>query len=123
MVGPMFTDAEWDLISELMRNKQKLAIEEGRLVAWSHPATGRDYWVHNPDKCRGERCVFHNPTPHSMSDRPIVIRETGLIERTCIHGIGHPDPDSQDYMDRTTGQGYGVHGCDGCCSSRSVPSS
>jgi hypothetical protein len=39
-----------------------------------------------------------------------------LSERTCPHGIGHPDPDSLDwlaiYSNRDT---WAIHGCDGCC--------
>lgn len=29
-------------------------------------------------------------------------------ERTCPHGVGHPDPDDVLNEDK-------VHGCDGCC--------
>lgn len=43
-------------------------------------------------------------------------RETGLIEHTCIHGVGHPAWGSTDWMTQTTGQeSWDVHGCDGCC--------
>lgn len=34
-----------------------------------------------------------------------------IMERICIHGVGHPDPDDykmQDPHER-------IHGCDGCC--------
>jgi hypothetical protein len=42
-----------------------------------------------------------------------------LMERTCPHGIGHPDPDHVGYGRATAGT-YSVtgprrHGCDGCC--------
>lgn len=30
----------------------------------------------------------------NMSTWPTVHRESGLVERKCPHGIGHPDPDS-----------------------------
>jgi hypothetical protein len=112
----MFTDAEWNQILELMVAKQKTALADGTMVEWTDPI-GRKYIVHAPSKCEGKPCVFHNPTPHSMSDRPIILRETGLIERSCPHGIGHPDPDSVDYY----GEGWGIHGCDGCCRSSSHP--
>ena len=81
---------------------------------WVDPS-GQTYYVHPSKNCEGERCLIHNPTDHIMRDWPIVLRETGLIERTCSHGIGHPDPDSVDYLNRTIGKGWGVHGCDGCC--------
>jgi hypothetical protein len=46
-----------------------------------------------------------------MRDLPQHYRDdTGLMERTCPHGIGHPDPDGAG------SPGYiGEHGCDGCC--------
>ena len=50
-----------------------------------------------------------------MSTWPKVRRESGLIERKCPHGIGHPDPDSVAEMEATGRKGYDVHGCDGCC--------
>jgi hypothetical protein len=71
---------------------------------------------HHPlENCDGTHCPFHNPSDHVMLDWPMQLRETGLIERVCPHGIGHPDPDSAQYFDDTVGSGFGVHGCDGCC--------
>ena len=81
---------------------------------WTDPE-GQRWWVHEKDKCDGERCIFHNPTEHGMREWPIILRETGLIERRCEHGVGHPDPDSVDFFLRTVGEGWDVHGCDGCC--------
>lgn len=46
-----------------------------------------------------------------------IIRETGLVEYVCEHGVGHPDPESAKKM----GEGWGVHGCDGCCSRDDFP--
>lgn len=90
------------------------AIKDGRLVSWESP-TGQLLWVHNPDKCAGQVCVFHNPSKHGMSTWPVNIRETGLIERMCYHDdqqpVGHPDPDSVAFL----GESFGIHGCDGCC--------
>ena len=61
-------------------------------------------------------CPFHAPSDHPMVDWPMWLRETGLIERTCPHGVGHPDPDSAAYMDtQFPGGASGAHGCDGCC--------
>lgn len=63
------------------------------------------------------KCVIHNPSRHKMTGWPKVVRATTLIERTCPHGVGHPDPDSVAYMNWATKQkSWGVHGCDGCCS-------
>lgn len=63
-------------------------------------------------------CPFHDPSMHVMADWPMSLRETGLIERICPHGVGHPDPDSAAFI--ATGYGHPVqtwltHGCDGCC--------
>ncbi len=73
---------------------------------------------HHPKSiCEGDvhGCPFHKPSLHAMIEEPMLLRETGLIERICPHGIGHPDPDSIGWMDRHGRPGYGVHGCDGCC--------
>lgn len=78
---------------------------------------------HTKDKCAGQRCIFHNPTKHKMRKWPMNLRldawAAPLIERICEHGVGHPDPDSVDYMERVSPKGskgtWGVHGCDGCC--------
>ena len=53
-----------------------------------------------------------------MKDWPLNLRESMLMERICSHGIGHPDPDSLAWMERNGREGYGVHGCDGCCSGK-----
>ncbi len=52
------------------------------------------------------------------------IRETGLLEWVCEHGIGHPDFQSANEMDKTHGHEPGtwsVHGCDGCCGHPDFP--
>ncbi len=49
-------------------------------------------------------------------------RETGLVEHVCQHGIGHPNAGSIIWMEEKTGQdGWGVHGCDGCCTRDNWP--
>ena len=70
-------------------------------------------WAHKKDKCAGEHCTIHNLSNHSMRSFPQWFRlDRGIMERTCPHGIGHPDPD--DY--KVAMYPYeGVHGCDGCC--------
>ena len=40
------------------------------------------------------------------------VRETGLLEHVCQHGVGHPDPASATALG---GGAWHVHGCDGCC--------
>lgn len=77
----------------------------------------REVWVtgqaqivlpHSRSNCDPGPCVVHNPTNHHMRDWPTLYRfDRGMTERTCPHGIGHPDPD-----DPSTDT---VHGCDGCC--------
>lgn len=73
--------------------------------------------IHHPDRCEGEPCVIHHPSHHSMVGFPRHLRETGLVERICPHGIGHPDPDSGAWLTRLTGKNrrWDLHGCDGCC--------
>lgn len=54
-----------------------------------------------------------------MKEWPQTWRANAGMERTCEHGVGHPDPDSLAYMRRTQGDSVAnalsVHGCDGCC--------
>lgn len=83
--------------------------------------------VHPDANCEGEWCCMHNPSPHHMWQWPMHIRTSGIMERTCPHGIGHPDPDSLAYWDRIHDArsvemgidrhrgGLGAHSCDGCC--------
>ena len=50
--------------------------------------------MHKPNKCAGHYCSIHNPSNHHMKDWPLVWRrDTLMMERTCPHGVGHPDPD------------------------------
>jgi hypothetical protein len=88
--------------------------------------------VHHPAVCRGQGCIVHHPSAHHMNRWPITWRGSGrLCERTCEHGIGHPDPDDVDHAYRVVERLHGrvtdyrermadanaltVHGCDGCC--------
>lgn len=94
---------------------------------------------HTADRCSGEFCCIHNPSDHHMNAWPLQLKMSGQMERTCPHGIGHPDPDSIAYFNRVEAnrlqrsgpdeypRGFyeqqadenlgwrGVHGCDGCC--------
>lgn len=42
--------------------------------------------------------------------------DTGVMERVCAHGVGHPDPDQP----WPAGDWRWVHGCCGCCLAPSV---
>lgn len=73
--------------------------------------------THSEDSCRGEWCVLHNPSNHKMRSWPTLWRDDRkMMERTCPHGVGHPDPDDFAYQIRNgRSNSVGVHGCDGCC--------
>lgn len=71
--------------------------------------------IHKPETCAGEACPFHNPSDHNMVYWPIVVRASAQVERTCEHGVGHPDPDSLAWFKRQGNPSMGTHGCDGCC--------
>lgn len=70
-----------------------------------------DVWLkcHLESDCKVyEYCTVHKRSDHSMRSFPQHWRsDRGIMERTCPHGIGHPDPD-----DITNDR---AHGCDGCC--------
>lgn len=64
--------------------------------------------VHREADCLVTPCTIHSPSEHHMRGWPLLWRgDRRIFERTCPHGVGHPDPD--DIFDE------GVHGCDGCC--------
>lgn len=75
--------------------------------------------IHPQSKCAGEGCIVHNPsdTRANREGWPYSFREDGLrIERTCPHGVGHPDVDHLAYLVAMQGgDHWGGHGCDGCC--------
>lgn len=72
--------------------------------------------VHPEAACAGRACVIHNPSDHPLRDRPLLWRaDRRLMERTCVHGVGHPDPDDVAYQKSIGNRSVGVHGCDGCC--------
>ena len=47
-----------------------------------------------------------------------LVRETGLLEDVCEHGVGHPNRAWLAEYDPHGERRWGVHGCDGCCSRR-----
>jgi len=70
---------------------------------------------HDSVECWDEVCSLHSRTEHHMRKWPQNWRaDRYLMERTCPHGVGHPDPD--DYTLMNAAPGADVHGCDGCCS-------
>ena len=72
--------------------------------------------VHPPSQCKGGVCFVHSPTEHHMRGWPVVFRQDRFLwERTCPHGVGHPDPDQLPYWRESGQDGKAVHGCDGCC--------
>ena len=44
-----------------------------------------------------------------------VKRASGLVEDVCVHGVGHPNPQSLEVLEAQGLKGFGIHGCDGCC--------
>lgn len=88
---------------------ERIAIHGGRIIS-----------VHKEnDGCCTHGCPIHHPTdPHK--DWPLVWRDDRyLFERLCPHGVGHPDLDSLNYLERM-GKNFtheSAHGCDGCCRS------
>lgn len=84
------------------------------------PAANGTIIVHARSVCGGF-CPIHNPSEHHMRTWPLIWRDDRKIfERQCHHGVGHPDPDTLEYLKVKYGELHagieGVHGCDGCCS-------
>jgi hypothetical protein len=44
-----------------------------------------------------------------------VVRESGLVEDVCIHGVGHPNKEWLNINDPDGKKGFGIHCCCGCC--------
>jgi hypothetical protein len=106
-----------------MNKKQALAaakragIDKNRIAHLEHTD---DYMItHAPDKCAGQECCIHNRSNHVMREFPQLFRwDRGIMERTCPHGVGHPDPDQEAFLELVFGDAAWaewVHGCDGCC--------
>lgn len=80
------------------------------IVALEHSEVNSS--VHSESVCNGTPCPVHHKTDHHMRGMVQSLRpDTGVIERICEHGVGHPDPDSWSYLETW----QLVHGCDGCC--------
>ncbi len=45
-----------------------------------------------------------------------IVRENGLVEDICEHGIGHPNEEFLNTHPKITKRlCLDIHGCDGCC--------
>lgn len=83
------------------------------MVACTEPAFGSYIGVlrlsvHPGRDCAGRPCAIHNPSDHVLSGQPQLWRaDRHMMERICVHAIGHPDPDGL--------QTDAGHSCDGCC--------
>jgi len=75
------------------------------------------HWIHSPEDCAGRPCAVHAPSDHRMRGMKTLFRfDRHLMERTCPHGVGHPDPDDLAFQEANFPErAAGVHGCDGCC--------
>ena len=76
--------------------------------------------THPREACegRGIPCCIHSPSDHRMVTWKMNWRvDTGVMERLCEHGIGHPDPDHMTYVLSVSedNKWQGVHSCDRCC--------
>lgn len=125
-VGRTMTEPERKMFSSAAG--QKILDMEVVKIATTDPTFGiyegiNNLRVHNRKYCEGEFCTIHNPSDHRMKDWPMVWRgDRGIMERTCSHGIGHPDPDDSDFRKRRDGDNgnydSGIHGCCGCCATQ-----
>jgi hypothetical protein len=69
--------------------------------------------VHSKEECKGPFCTIHKRSNHALRSFPQHWRrDRGIMERTCPHGVGHPDPDEYRLTQDPT---EAIHGCDGCC--------
>jgi hypothetical protein len=77
---------------------------------------GQTVSAHDSATCAGKVCCVHNPSVHHMSGwRQNWRGDTGVMERICPHGTGHPDPDDVALRLQLYGEADTIHGCDGCC--------
>src|SRR4051812_45703377 len=55
--------------------------------------------IHPRQACEGRGCPIHHPSDHSMTGFKLYWRsDRGIFERICPHGVGHPDPDTLDFL-------------------------
>ncbi len=98
-----------DLGEWVMNQMDEVQLEHSSLTVRCHPQS----------RCNGSACTLHNRTQHVMRGfRQLWRSDRGIMERTCPHGVGHPDPDDYRVI---SGDDDGVHGCCGCCYAPAVP--
>ena len=73
--------------------------------------------THPPEDCAGRRwCPIHNTSPEAEAIGPQHWRsDRGIMERICVHGVGHYDWDQWEYHKSIGAEWESVHGCDFCC--------
>ena len=72
--------------------------------------------VHPTTACAGRHCGIHNPSDHHMRSWPLVWRgDKGVMERTCPHGVGHPDADDAAYPVSVGREAWTNRACEGRC--------
>lgn len=77
--------------------------------------TDQQIYAHPSFACKNQNCTIHNRSNHPMRSFPQHWRtDRAIMERICIHGVGHPDPDEYKVKGES-GKWELVHGCDGCC--------
>lgn len=82
------------------------------MITWRPHRSNQLLSTHDSRSCFPRDCCVHRPSAHHMADWPQHYRDdTGVTERICPHGVGHPDPDQPWPKD----DHRWVHGCDGCC--------
>lgn len=91
-----------------MTDKETVTLVGGQELVNVHPAAA----------CDPDPCPIHRPSDHHMVGWPQRFRaDRNLMERTCGHGVGHPDPDDRLCREDPV---HGVHGCDKCCDPRGI---
>jgi len=105
---------------QLIAERHKRQDEFRRTAERYVDGAGQVVSVHARNASCDEGCCIHNPSDHVMKDFPTFWRDDrGLMERTCPHGVGHPDPDAIAFIRKMAGDDAAatesVHGCDGCC--------
>lgn len=58
------------------------------------------------------------PKPDWAVDQIVRWDKGNLVEDICKHGVGHPNRTWMEKHDPDGEHGFGIHGCDGCCSGR-----
>lgn len=117
------------LSMQILEDKKSAPMEVGRATCTPvedsvlervRLSSGQQLIAHPAFMCEGEICCIHTPSDHHMRGWSQLWRDDRkLMERTCSHGVGHPDPDDIAYRIKHMGleSAYidAIHGCDGCC--------